>query len=94
MRGPSRLWRFRAKRPASWIPAPRFHEDKLRGNDTRGAQRGKAPLRFFSSPKIEDPPQEEWDPKGVEKESWDTLFKLASTPITSHTICAYCCPPV
>ena len=32
----------------------------------RGVQRGKAPLRFFPSPKIEDPPQEEWGIKGVE----------------------------
>ena len=32
----------------------------------RGVQRGEAPLRFFSSPKIEDPPQAEWGIKGVE----------------------------
>ena len=29
--------------PDIWIPAPRFHEDKLRGNDKRGA--GEASCR-------------------------------------------------
>ena len=45
---------------------PRLHEDKLRGNDPPEADRGlgcpKVPL---ISPKIEDPPQEEWGPRGL-----------------------------
>jgi len=32
-----------------------------------GVQRGEAPLHCSQSPKIEDPPQEEWGMKGVEK---------------------------
>jgi hypothetical protein len=102
--------------PYDWIPAPRFHEDMLRGNDPPEADLrrtgglvvdspqdegyptsnslespfGKAgvkmrrgsgelqglvpagvwgvPRSLFSSPKIEDPPQEEWGIKGVESE--------------------------
>jgi hypothetical protein len=61
--------------PYTWIPAPRFHEDKFRGNDRTGAVRLRrtGSLRvslnspLFLSPKIEDPPQEEWGTKGVEK---------------------------
>ena len=48
---------------------PRFHEDGLRGNDRREAQdtsgpRLGVPTDRNRSPKIEDPPQEEWVPGG------------------------------
>ena len=35
----------------------------------RGVQRGEVPLRSFQSPKIEDPPQEEWGIQGVEHQA-------------------------
>jgi len=48
---PRRIQRAQHAVPLQWI---------------RGVQWGDAPLHFFLSPKIEDPPQEEWGIKGVE----------------------------
>jgi hypothetical protein len=49
--------------PYGWIPAPRFHEDKLRGNDRTGAAgccRG-----FGVSPNsLSSTPPQEWGIKG------------------------------
>ena len=51
--------------PSRWIPAPRLHEDKLRGNDPPEADRGLGcPSGIKLPPKIEDPPQAEWGIKG------------------------------
>jgi hypothetical protein len=54
---------------------PRFHEDKLGGNDPpeAGLRRtgvlGVSP-NFLTTPKIEDPSQEEWGIKGVERDHY------------------------
>jgi hypothetical protein len=38
--------------PYDWIPAPRFHEDKFRGNDPPEADRG-----FGGVPQLIHPPR-------------------------------------
>jgi hypothetical protein len=61
--------------PYDWIPAPRLHEDKLRGNDPPEADLRRTGGLVVDSPQDEGCPQisllfpQEWGTKGVENES-------------------------
>jgi hypothetical protein len=70
----------RLRGSVSWIPAPRLHEDKLCGNDTRSA--GEAPAEGLGvSPKFLISPQE-WGIKGVDR----TLLRGFHQQAREHTV--------
>jgi hypothetical protein len=73
------LWSLRPQLPG--IPlSQRGIRHSVRASAVWGAQRGEAPLRSFSSPKMEHPSQAEWGIKGVERLQIGNAPRATRTP--------------
>jgi len=65
--------------PYRWIPVPRFHEDKLRGNDTRMGKaphacpnrvQGRVPVGVWGVPRSPNLPPRMGDQRGLTRRVW------------------------
>ena len=73
--------------PPDWIPAPRLHEDKLRGNDKRecrGAVRLRRMPRVWGCPPIYLFSPQEWGMKGGRRIPWESSELWLGVPEQSQ----------